>query len=58
MTNGDRIRQMSDAEIGKFFVRRGTRNCPHGACPHMTDKTGCLACWLDWLGEELRNDTF
>lgn len=42
MTNGDRIRAMSDEELAEF----------NNFCPHINEECtmkGCNACILDWL---------
>lgn len=42
MTNGDRIRAMSDEELAEF----------NNFCPHIDEECtmkGCNACILDWL---------
>ena len=54
MTNGERIRSMSDEEIADAMKRY--------ACPPDRDwydcKWGgdCVACRLDWLRQEATND--
>lgn len=51
MTNGDRIRRMTDEELA-------VEATAHGGCPHNCETpddmdTDCVKCWLDWLrGEE------
>lgn len=55
MTNGDRIRAMTDEEIADFI---GDYTCP----PSYNDSGGCARsescedCWLNWLKEEADND--
>ena len=53
MTNGDRIRQMSDVEI--FDNLLCSTNCDdcdfHRTCRHGIDE--CREIWLEWLGEEV-----
>lgn len=48
MTNGDRLRVMSDKELADFLVDQGY--CPRDIdwdC--MLDNQGCAACVLKWL---------
>ena len=42
MTNGDRIRAMTDEEMAKIFI---------GKCPGGREKCDgfCGLCWLNWL---------
>ena len=52
MTNGDRLRSMSDDELAERDII-----CPYetpGEClPHNGDKsTGCIECVRQWLKEE------
>lgn len=60
MTNGDRIRQMSDEELASVMGRSPSYRCPpeylktgfmSGRC-HM----GCGNCWLEWLKQEVQED--
>lgn len=44
ITNADRIRAMSDAELAEWLEFRDD-NCPRAGCY----KGGCHECWLDWL---------
>ena len=51
VTNGDRIRQMSDIELAKWVCK------VHGACPTFCpmsndcDGENCDGQWIDWLRE-------
>jgi len=50
MTNGDKIRAMSDEELLDFLYGRFL-NCPPNSkseCPLLD----CDRCWLDWLKKE------
>ena len=51
MTNGDRIRTTSDAELAEWY---GTHACCM-AEPLVCRKPGdsCRKCWLDWLTQEV-----
>ena len=56
MTNGDRIRAMSDAELIKVFRRNGLcihiqTNCA-GYCESRAVCTNCLEEWLQQPAEE------
>ena len=44
MTNGDRIRAMSDEELAEVLMKQ----CSGRVCP----LKNCFDCWLDWLREE------
>ena len=47
MTNGDRIRALSDEELAELFPK-----CPPGRRDATWSCDGfanCPACWLDWL---------
>lgn len=48
MTNGDRIRAMTDEEMADEFSYPG---CPKQSTPEICrEHTGdCKQCWLDWL---------
>ena len=46
MTNGDKIRKMSDEELAEIIM------CPYdsdGSCKNLDDKKGCIQCSLEWL---------
>lgn len=48
ITNADRLRQMSDEELAKWFCVMNIDDCPDKAHQmKCTDK--CYECWLDWL---------
>lgn len=49
MTNGDRIRQMSNKEMAVMF-RTDIKQCPPGEC----HDDGCIECWLEWLNSEVK----
>lgn len=57
MTNGDRIRAMTDEEIAERIDM-----CPPvwgetGECPHKWESDDkCLTCWLEWLKREADDD--
>ena len=50
MTNGDKIRQMSDEELAKNMLNL-TDVCINRDC-----KDRCLDCVLEWLREEVQED--
>lgn len=49
MTNGDKIRQMSDEELAPYIT------CPYDECIDLVD-CSCKCCILKWLKEEARED--
>lgn len=50
ITNGDRIRRMSDEDLAAEMKEEG--GCPHDCeCPDVMD-TDCYKCWLDWIRQE------
>ena len=58
ITNADRIRSMTDAELAEWV--QNTTGCPtwvdkNYKCPDMYQqkKKGCLECWLKWLQQEV-----
>ena len=54
LTNGDRIRAMSDEELAKAFS--DTILCvPEGRC-RGNPKTSCYECWLNWLKQPAKED--
>ena len=66
ITNGDRIRQMSDEELAEYLWQVGdTVSCP-GAPGHWKDwkcpveeTTGpcdSYGCWLDWIKQEAQDE--
>lgn len=53
LTNGDKIRSMSDVELAKII------ECPYlhnrsFECSNTDEKTNCLKCRIDWLKEEAK----
>lgn len=52
LTNGDRIRQMSNKEMAVMF-RTDIKQCPPGEC----HDDGCIECWLEWLNSEVKNES-
>ena len=50
ITNGDRIRHMSDEELVKFLQK--VKRCPPGEC--RSDK--CESCWLQYIQEEAKDE--
>lgn len=62
MTNGDRIRAMTDEELADLIndAEYGLIERP-GMCDvskeyRMTNLNECKNCWLDWLKQEADND--
>lgn len=53
MTNGDRIRQMSDEELAKYFFDGICSVVPLDICEKYTPEKGlCEQCVRDWLRKE------
>lgn len=46
MTNGDRIRSMTDKELALLM---GFECCPESRKFEPCDEAKCYECWLDWL---------
>lgn len=54
MTNADKIRAMSNEELADVL---GVEKCPPWIDRfHPCKKQGCIACWLDWLNAEAKED--
>lgn len=54
MTNGDKIRQMSNEELANLFADA----CPpkmHKKCRGSL-REDCFACWFEWLESELKGE--
>lgn len=51
LTNADRIRAMTDAELANWLNNHNF-NCPPVECPG----EDCVGCWLDWLQQEEDDD--
>lgn len=56
MTNGDRIRAMTNEELAKMMEDNG--DCPPRACPYdevaaYITRKECEICWVEWLKEEV-----
>lgn len=56
MTNGDRIRAMTDEELIAAFGGRICDVIPAEDCPG-TDHTCCHSCLIKWLGSPAKEDT-
>lgn len=58
MTNGDKIRQMTDKDLAGMFdkIIQDCEYCPlYEDCIQNTDVT-CKAMYLKWLKEEVQKD--
>lgn len=53
VTNGDRIRAMSNEEIAEFLEEN---NCPPGMDSDARCPARCSICWLNWLNAEAKED--
>lgn len=59
MTNGDKIRSMTDEELEAFFLCALDDDvCPPGTscCPKNEKIIPCCNCWKNWLKQEAEND--
>lgn len=56
MTNGDKIRQMSDEELAKFIW--STHSCAFCPFGQMCDETGitCPGNYISWLKQEAKDE--
>lgn len=54
MTNADRIRSMTDEELGKLLNEFG--HCPLSRIEDdCRSYDRCRDCWIDWLKEEVKD---
>lgn len=53
MTNGDRIRAMTDKELALLM---GFECCPESRKFEPCDEAKCYECWLDWLRQIAEED--
>lgn len=53
MTNGNRIRQMTNKDLAEYIRVFFPEVCPPGNCP---GEDSCYKCWLDWLKQEAEDD--
>ena len=54
MTNADRIRNMTDEELGKLLNEFG--HCPLSRIEDdCRSYDRCRDCWIDWLKEEVKD---
>lgn len=56
-TNADRIRAMSDEELSSWINDHADCNCRCEAWKDgcMDSDSTCMAAWLEWLKEEVKN---
>ena len=58
-TNAERIRAMTDEELAEWIAETKITGCP-GELTYketMCDVESCVDCWLDWLKQEVNNDS-
>lgn len=56
MSNADRIRSMTDEELGKLLNEFG--HCPLSRIEDdCRSYDRCRDCWIDWLKEEVKDDS-
>lgn len=54
MTNGDKIRAMTDDELAMLLNPTcPPRNCPEGRQYDPEKPNDCLECWKEWLKQEV-----
>ena len=57
MTNGDKIRAMTDEELCDFILdKRENGRCFNDKCYHNDPNKGCDYCTLEWLKAEADHD--
>ena len=55
MTNGDKIRAMTDEELCDFILdKRENGHCFNDKCYHNDPNKGCDDCTLEWLKQPAR----
>ena len=55
MTNGDRIRSMTDEELAEFILdKRENGTCFNNKCYYYVPNKGCDDCTLEWLKQPVR----
>lgn len=55
MTNGDRIRAMTDEELAEFILdKRENGTCFNNKCYYYDPNKGCDDCTLEWLKQPVR----
>ena len=52
-TNADRIRDMTDEELERFFIGDSPNYCHTGLC---LDGETCIGCFLKWLQQPAEED--
>ena len=59
MTNADRIRNMTDEELSSWINDHADCNCRCEAWKDgcMDSDSTCMAAWLEWLKEEVKDGT-
>lgn len=57
MTNGDRIRAMSDEELGKLLFDFGYEAFRYALKPNLKPIADTQAGWLDWLKQPVEGET-
>lgn len=58
MTNGEKIRSMTDEELAKFLdgILSDCDYCPMWAICHEAALSNCGKIWVQWLKREVKND--
>ena len=57
MTNGDKIRKLTDKELVRFLDDYGVilQFCPSEDVD-CNGETNCKRCWIKWIQEEVQED--
>ena len=53
MTNGDRIRSMSDEELAEWIAKKLTCPSYEYPCSELATHKKCCQCWINWLKQEV-----
>lgn len=56
MTNGDKIRQMSNEELAKYLSSTDVNACMKDRDYCKEEIWRCDECWLEWLNSEVESE--
>ena len=57
MTNADRIRNMTDDELGEWLLKNAACPCVAVNCGCALNDDTCRQAWLEWLRAEVKDGT-
>ena len=58
LTNGDRIRAMTDEELAKEFDAMASYCAPGSSpSPCICSLSECINCWINWLKQPAKEET-